>query len=353
MNLPLLHKLVIKTNLRVFLYTLSFLVIGLSVSACGAGTVQPTPTKATTKTSIQLHWLHSVSFSPFYIATDKGYFANEGLDVGILAGGFDEKGNFIDPIERVVSGKADFGTADSTTILNARASGKPVVAIAAIYQRHPLALTSLRAKGIVKPQDLIGKTIQTTGTSKILIQALLRSQGIDPQQVKIVERKDLTEKPLLTGEADVIDAWLITEIVTLKLNKVDVNLILPGDYGIEVYPEVLFTTEDMILKHPDVVNHFLRATLNGIQTAVDNSQYAAQLSQKYDKEHSPENITLAMDQSLPLLLPATRKPGFMDAKVWQYIYTMLKDQNLLDSSLAIEKAYTLTFLNDIYGNDAK
>jgi NitT/TauT family transport system substrate-binding protein len=327
-----------------------FIMMALLLSACGAGTVAPTQPPPKTKTSIQLHWLHSISFSPFYIAADKSYYADAHLDVDILEGGFDAQKRFIDPIEQVVSGKAEFGTADGTTILNARANGKPVVAIATVYQRHPLALTSLADKNIRRPSDLIGKTIHTSGTSTILLQALLRSQGIDPAKVNIVARKDLTEGPLVKGEADVIDAWVITEIVTLKLKKIDVNLILPSDYGIDVYPEVIFTTEETIRNKPEVVDRFLRATLRAIQTAADDPDYSAHLSQKYDKAHSLEEIALAMQQSLPLLLPTKSKPGMMTAEVWKDTYTILRDQNILSGSLDVGKAFTLTFLNTIYGS---
>jgi ABC-type nitrate/sulfonate/bicarbonate transport system substrate-binding protein len=340
-------------NKRASLSVSFSIVIALLLSACGANNVAPTQAPPKTKSSVQLHWLHSVSFSPLYIAADKGYFADEHLDVNIMEGGFDAEKKFIDPIEQVVSGKADFGTADGTTILNARASGKPVVAIATIYQRHPLVLTSLDDKHITKPADLVGKTVHTSGSSTVLLQALLRSQGIDPAKVNIVERKDLTEGPLVKGEADVIDAWLITEIVTLKLKKINFNVILPSDYGIVVYPEVIFTTEETLLKKPEVVDHFLRATLHGIQTAVDDPQYSATLSQKYDKAHSAEEISLAMQQSLPLLLPAKSKPGAMTAEVWKDTYAILRDQKILTGTLDVEKAFTLTFLNNINGSSTK
>jgi NitT/TauT family transport system substrate-binding protein len=327
-------------------------MLALVLSACGAANVAPAQ-QPTAKATIQLHWLHSISFSPYYVAVDKGYYANEHLDVNILEGGFDAQKQFIDPIEQVVSGKADFGTADGTTILNARANGKPVVAIATVYQRHPLVFTSLASKNIRRPSDLIGKTVHTSATSAIMLQALLRSQRIDPAKVNIVARQDLSEAPLLKGEADVIDAWLITEIVTLKLKKIDFNMILPFDYGIEAYPGVLFTTEDTIRNKPELVDHFVRATLRGIQTAADNPDYSARLSQKYDKVHSPEEISLAMQQSLPLLSPANSKPGMMNAQVWKDTYAMLRDQGLLSGTLDVDKAFTLTFLNNIYGTQAQ
>jgi ABC-type nitrate/sulfonate/bicarbonate transport system substrate-binding protein len=287
------------------------------------------------------------------MAEDKGYYAGENLDVDLLAGGFGAEGQFIDPLQKVVSGEAEFGIVESTLLLPAREAGMPVVAIANIYQRHPLALTSLAEKNIVRPQDLVGKTVQLSQNSTVLFQALLSAEGIDPASINVVERTDFTINPLINGEADVIDGWVINEIVPLTQGGYEFNMILPSDYGIDLSPAVIFTTEDMIANHPDLVKRFLRATLQGIQSAADDPARAAALSVEYKTadnvpvEASEEAI--AMQQSLPLLLPAGTRPGLMQPELWDFTDQVLVDQGILERPLDIEAAFTTKFLDEIYG----
>ncbi len=326
------------------------LLFGFAFALLTSCSSNPTSTPATPATPVkfQISWLHSIAFVGGYLAQENGYYADENLNVEIMPGGLDEAGNFIDPIERVTSGKADFGVIDSTILLKARADGVPVVAVASIYQRHPLAFTSLRAKNITRPQDLIGATVQVSFNSAVIYQALLAAQDIDPAQVNTVNRTDFTPGPILKGEADVIDAWVITEIAELAAAQQDVNLILPSDYGIEVYPNVIFTTEEMISKNPGVVERFVRATVRGLQNAVDNPKVAAELTfNKYAPERGLEIEQIAMQRAVPLLKPTDSSPGMMKPEVWVTTHEILLEQKILSAPLDIDSAYTLVFLEKV------
>src|SRR5262249_4945340 len=79
------------------------LVFALVLSACTTSSPAPTQTPPQAKVSVQFDWLHSASWAPFYIAAEKGYYAANGIEANLVPGGFDDKGNFIDAIEQVVS----------------------------------------------------------------------------------------------------------------------------------------------------------------------------------------------------------------------------------------------------------
>ena len=115
------------------------------------------------------------------MAEAKGYYADEGLDVELMGGGFDEDGNFISPVDKVLSGEADFGVLSGDLLLANRAEGKPLVAIASIYQRSPAAFASLAKNNIKRPSDLVGKTVMIDlgSATGLVYKALLSSQGID------------------------------------------------------------------------------------------------------------------------------------------------------------------------------
>lgn len=324
----------------------SFMLVG-----CNLITSQ-TADQPLAQVRVQLSWLHTIEFAGFYAAEAEGYYADENLKVELYSGGFDDEDNSIDSIGKVISGEADFGLTDGGLLLTARADGVPIVAIASVYQRSPIALVSLAKSNINSPEDLVGATVQVDPyTSGIIYEALLAAQDIDPSQVNTVPRTDFTVAPLLSGEADVIDGWVTNELVSLRLDNHKINAILPSDYGIDIYPDVIFTTEDMITNNPDLVERFLRATIRGMQSAVENPEKAAALAVEYDETLSLEHEKAAMFQSLPLLNPSGGRPGMMTPETWQKAHNFLRDQGILESSLDVEATYTLSFIEKIYSDE--
>ncbi len=323
-------------------------VLCLLIAACTPVASSAPAQAAVTKTSVQLSWSHNIEFASLYMAQDKGYFANEKLDVDIKVGGLDAQKNAIDPIQQVTSGKADFGLISSMDLLKAREKGAPIVAFAAQYQRDPTAFASLAAKNIRRPQDLVGKTVQVGYSGMAPFQAMLHAVGVDPSTIKLVTRTDYTIAPLASGQADVMDVWVINEAVDLTSHGYTINLILPSDYGVEIYSGVFFTTEDMINKNPDLVRRFLRATLHGLRSSMDDPAGSAKLAVAYDKTLDLKMQTLAMQQSLPLIATSGSQPGMMEPKVWQITQQIMLDQGLLAKSVELDKAYNLTFVNEIY-----
>jgi NitT/TauT family transport system substrate-binding protein len=261
----------------------------------------------------------------------------------------DAQGNFLDVVSEVTSGNAQFGVADAGQIMLAREQGQPVVAVAVIYQRHPLALTSLAEKGITAPEDLVGRNVHVTPQSRTILDALLAARDIDPATVNIVERTDLTTAVLLSGEADVIDAWITNEVVALINEGVEYNTIFAYDYGVDMYPNVIFTTEDYIANNRDVVLRFLRATLKGIEEAVGNPATAAQEAVKRDPTLNVAVEEQAIVLAVPLLIPQASRAGMMTTENWTTAHNILVSEGVLDDSVDVTQTYTLDFLNEIYG----
>jgi len=321
----------------------SFSLMALTLSGCGssnAASAEAPPAQ----TSVQLAWIHGAEYSGFYMAEDKDYYADENLTVELR-----ELGD-TSPIEEVVAGKADFGVTSADTLLLARAEGAPVIAIATIYQRSPVAFISLAEKNITRPQDLIGKTVVVhfAGTTGIVYQAMLTAEHIDPAQVNGVPRTDFSNEPLLSGQADVIDAFITNQPIHLAREGYDINAILPSDYGIDIYANIIFTREDLIANNPKLVERFLRATLQGMQSAVDDAESAASLAAARGTDLNLESETQSMQRSLPLINPSGSRPGMMKGEDWEATHQILLDQGVLSEPLDISAAYNLTFLEKIY-----
>ncbi len=337
----------------------SILIMAAAVlSACGqARPAATTAPETLTPASIQFSWFHDVEFAPFYGAEARNYYADAGLDVKLLGGGFDAEGNYTDPVQRVVDGQADFGVAGADQILRARAQGLPVVAIATIYQRSPIVLISLGAKNITRPQDLVGKRIgvqPSTISVGISFEALLLSQGISHSD--LVERSDInfgSVDYLFDDELDVMQGFITNQAIQAQIrNNNDVNLILMSDYGIDLYTDVLFTTEDTIANRPELVQAFLNASCSGAQWAVDNPDAAADylfLSYGTDMDEQTREVQRqGMLASVPLINPAGSRPCLMTLEAWQVAQEILLAQALLDNRLNLDEVFTLDFLDQFY-----
>jgi NitT/TauT family transport system substrate-binding protein len=296
---------------------------------------------------IQLDWVHTVEYAGFYLAEANGDFARENLSVEL----FPSDGS-IDPIEALNKGDVDFAIAGADTVLLAREAGQDVVAIATIYQRLPLGFMSLADSHILTPKDLIGKKVMMTmvaGTSQYAFQAMMKVTGVDISGVNLIPRGDIyDEEPLRKGEVDVMDVYVTNQVVQMKRAGVAVNVIVPVDYGVEMYINTIVTTRSMIETKPELVQAFVRAFTTGLQAAVADPQAAAQASVKKNAELVYESELASMNTSLPFLIPSQSKPGMMSATTWDYIYKMLLEQNILKPGQYVEDAYDLSFLEAVY-----
>ncbi len=331
---------------------LGFVLVSLILSACGGDDKQAE--KELTQTSIQFSWVHNVEFCGFYAAEKEGYYADAGLEVRFDSGGFDENGNFIDPVDPVLAGQADFGVTGADVLLKRRAEGAPLVAIATIYQRSPVVLISLSDSGILRPQDFVRHRVSTqpgNTTVGLAYEAMMTLLEIDRTDIDEVMRTDFTTNPLFEGEADVLAGFVTTEGVQVKMQDPDAHFILASDYGVDIYSNVIFTTEDMVANNPDLVLRFLEATLKGTQWAVEHpTEITTYFLDTYGQAFADdeEAQVRGMQLSIPLLDPSGSDPGKMKAGDWDFTAQMLLELGMLDEALDVDEAYTLQFLNEIY-----
>jgi NitT/TauT family transport system substrate-binding protein len=176
---------------------------------------------------------------------------------------------------------------------------------------------------------------------------LLASQGIDPAKVEGVPRTDFGNQPLLDGQVDVMDAFITNQPVQLAQAGHQVNAILASDYGIDVYANIIFTSETTIANKPELVERFLRATVQGIQSALQDPKGAVTLAIARNSDLNLEAETESINRSLPLLNPAGGQPGMMRAEDWEITHQILLDQGILSKPLDVKAAYNLSFLEKV------
>jgi len=126
------------------------------------------------KVRLRLAWKNQFQFAGYYVAKEKGFYEQEGLDVSIL-----EKQQNIDNAQELLSGKTDFAVGRSSILIN-RARGDDVVALMAAFQHSPMMLLTLQSSGIFKPAKLKGKRIMFTQDAKLVpdVLAILMQAGL-------------------------------------------------------------------------------------------------------------------------------------------------------------------------------
>lgn len=232
--------------------------------------------------SVRLKWFHNYQFAGYYAAYEKGFYKEAGLNV-ILK----ERDPDTTPADDVISGRDDFGVADSSIILR-RLNGDPVVMLAVIFQSSPLILMTLAENNLTSPLDLQGKRVMyQKDIDDALITAVFNEVGMSEQDFIHIHH-NFDDNALLTGHADAMSAYISNQPFIYRMKGIKVNIISPSNYGIDFYGDNLFTSEVFIRKNPTITLNFRQATIKGWEYALENPDEVYRwLTQKY----APETYT--------------------------------------------------------------
>ncbi len=317
-----------------------------TVTACGPFVAAKEPHSVT----IQLSWFPSAEFAGFYVADQKGYYADEDLKLSFVAGGPE-----IDSIKEVLDGHAQFGITAGDGIIRARAADQDVVAVASIFRQSPLVVMALADKGIQRPQDLVGKTVgvispQMDTTWDIQFLGMLKKLDIEPAKMTFVPIEDYHgANALLSNKMQAASGFFSSnEPVQAELDGQNTTQLFYSDYGIEIYANAIFTTGQIIHEHPDLVERFLRATLKGYQYAIEHPNEAAELTVKYDKTLDVNLQTATMQAQIPLIDSGDAPIGTMDESVWQITHDILLEQKYISKPIDLATVYTNEFVQKIH-----
>lgn len=303
--------------------------------------------------TVQLKWVHQAQFSGMYVAQEKGAYAREGLRVHFLEGGAG-----IDNVEALTSGRAEFAITTPEDALMSRSRGIPLKAIAAIYRRSAVVFLAHGESAITRPRDLLGKTVAAGNTGganrdlELQFVAMIKKLGLSLSQITLVDY-DPKYTGFLEGDVDVTAAFSTGGLILLRQKGLTLNLIWPSDYGIHFYSDSVVTTDDLIREKPELITRFLRATLEGWREAVGNPQEAVAATLKYARVKDPQFQTSMMDGLLPLVHTGEDQIGWMKPSVWEGMVAILLEQNILKSPFNADEAYSLRFLEGIYGGSTK
>ncbi len=264
------------------------------------------------RVTLQLKWTHAFQFAGYYAALEKGYYREAGLDVKIV-----EATPGVDPIRSVIEGHAQFGVGTSSLLLE-RNAGKPVVALAVIFQHSPYVLIARYENATQGIHDLIGKRIMLEPQSDEIM-AYLKAEGIPLERITRVEHS-YDVQDLISGRVDALAGYVINQPYDLDRARFQYQMYTPRSAGIDFYGDNLFTTEQELRAHPARVQAFRAASLRGWQYAMEHPEEIVDvILARYSQRHTREYHLFEARQMLPLLRPELIEIGYMYPGRWRHI----------------------------------
>ncbi len=262
----------------------------------------------------------NLPFVGAYVAKEKGFFAENRLDVEIQ-----HVATPGDNYPALAAGTIQFSTADASELLNKRAGDPPlpIVSIALIGQTGQQGFAVLEDSGIESPVDWTGKTAGYKGatvTPDYL--AVLQANGVARDSVTEV-RVGFEPQILTEGQVDIFPVFLSNEPDTLARLGFPTRVFTAADYGAPTLGLTYTATEEYVAENPDIVRRFVRAVLQGIAYADENRDEAIDIVLQYaegaDREHQrfmlDTELTMAKDGEA-----ADNGIGYQSIEQWQALH---------------------------------
>lgn len=302
-----------------------------------------------TKVRLQLKWLPQTQFGGYFVALDKGYYKEEGLDVEILSGGPD-----IVPEQQVANGAAEIGNSWVAGLLSHQEEGFPLIEIAQISQRSSLVLVSKKDKGINSPADLKGKKVGSWMAGlEFEILALLEKYKLKANEDVSIVKQGFTMDQFIDGSLDVASALTHNEYPMLLEQGMDpnsMNVIDMNDEGVAMLQDNLFVNSEWLANNKETAAKFLRASFKGWAEAIENPEAATDIVMKYvDKSSTTREHQLSMMKAIgALVLPEgmhKSKIGQIDVTLFQQTADIAFNFGVVKKKVDLQKAYTNEILD--------
>jgi putative riboflavin transport system substrate-binding protein len=299
------------------------------------------PSGNLTQVRLPLGYIPDVQFSPLYVAVEKGYFRDAGIQVT-----FDYSME-TDITALVGANQNQFGVVSGEQVLLARAQGLPIIYVAAWYQQYPVSVVAKAEQNIHGPSDLRGKSIGLPGlygANYIGLRALLHAGGLAESDVKLDSINYTQVEALASGRDQAVSVYTNNEPVQLRQQGYDLTELRVADY-VQLASNGLITNQKTLSENPDLVRGVVRAFMRGLADTIADPAAAYETSKAYVQNLAQlDPLVQKKKLATSIELWKADRLGFSQPKAWESMQAVLLDMGLLTRPLDLSKAYTNDYL---------
>ena len=319
---------------------LLMLGVALIISGC-ASPKSANEAGELTHIRLPLGYIPNIQFAPLYVAVEKGYFREAGIEVE-----FDYKFE-TDGVALVGAGELPFAVVSGEQVLLARAQGLPVTYIAAWYQQYPVSVVAKSEAGVLIPQDLKGRKIGLPGlfgANYIGLRALLNAGELSEADVTLDAIGFNQVELVAAGQQEIVVGYSANEPIQLRARGIAVTEMRVADYA-HLAANGILASEKVIAENPELVRAFVGAFVKGMQYAIDHPDEAFSLSEP----HIPNFADLDVDIQKQVLAASMEhwkgeRLGYSDPNAWENMQNVLLDMGLITEKQDLSRAFTNEFV---------
>jgi NitT/TauT family transport system substrate-binding protein len=262
----------------------SLLAPAIALTVCAAALFVPGTASAQgaalEKVEFLLNWTISADHSPYYIALEKGWFKEEGLDVNVTIG----QGSGY-AVQAIDAGKADISIADASTPVTLRQKGAKIKIIGIIFDKNPNNAYFWKDTGIKTPKDFAGKSVAVPATDghKVMWPAFAKMVGVDAGSVRFINIEPAAKAAALASrKADILfELYTTYPQMSKGVPAGQLGNIIWADHGYDIYAHSYITSDEMTAKRPEVLRKFLKAAYRAWDYALTHPEEAIDILSKY------------------------------------------------------------------------
>lgn len=313
--------------------------------ACAAPPPAPTATPAQpAHVKLAMGYIPNVQFAPFYVAAEKGYFRDAGIDIEFVTM-FEN-----DSTPLVGTNELQFANVSAEQVLQARAQGLPLVYVAAWYQQFPIVLVAKKSLGIETPADLRGHTIGLPGlfgASYVGVRAMLNSAGVAESDVTLQSIGFTQVDAFLAGQSDIVVGYANNEPIQLEAQGQDITVLPVANY-VPLAGNGLATNETTVAENPALVRAMVSVLVKGLEDTIADPDEAFEISKKY-VEGLESADAAAQDVQRQVLAESIElwkagRLGLADPAKFEQTQQTLLGMGLLAEPLDLSQAFTNEFV---------
>ena len=324
--------------------TALLLVLGL-VACGGKGEGSKNERNALEKVTFVLDWTPNTNHTGLYVAQEKGYFEEVGLEVEIQQppeGGAEVL---------VASGKADFGVSfqDSMAAALIGDDALPITAVAAVIQHNTSGIISRAGEGMDRPKGMEGHSYATwNGAIELAtLEQVVEADGGDFSKVEQIP-STVTDEVSALKTKSVDSIWIFygwagvkTELEGLETDYFEFADIDPVfDY----YTPVIIANNNFLKEHSETAKAFMEALSKGYEFAIENPEEAADILCKAAPELDKELVVASQKYLAKEYQAEAEYWGYIDAKRWNNFYKWVNSKKLIEGKVPIDTAFSNEYL---------